>query len=188
MMSNEPCPFDYEDYQESDAPSASGIERIDVLVSEQLEAEQEVERITEELKEAKKRLEQVANKDLPDLMETLNLTMFQTKSGFTIKIKEDLRHSLPKSRKATGLAWLKDNQCGDIIKNVVSVPFVVGQEEKAQELLEQLRTMYGPMASLDGDVASQTLKATLKRLLDEGTVEVPFDLFGIVKQKTAKIN
>ena len=172
----------YSDYVEKPQVDADQIEQ---LVEKQREEEAEVERIEGELREAKARLSNIAERELPDLMEQMGITEFVTAKGYKIQVKKTFRCSVAGDNKAQALQWLKDHGHGAIIKNMVAVPFAVGQDEKAQELAQELRQRFGDAAQ-EAKVEPQTLKALLTRLMQQGE-DVPLDTFKGFEQKQANI-
>jgi len=68
----------------------------------------------------------------------------------------------------------------------MQVPFLVGQEDAASQLLSELRERFGT-ASEEAKVEPQTLKALLTKLLKEGK-EIPMETFGAYEQRQAKIS
>ena len=179
---------DYSDYIEfTDTPvPASGFEGLDKLIEQQRQAEAEVERLEEELRQAKKKLVDVSERQIPDLMDEMGFEEFVTKSGFKIQVKKTLRCSIGGDKKEQAIAWLKEHGHGDIVKRTVQVPFLVGQEDAASQLLSELRERFGT-ASEEAKVEPQTLKALLTKLLKEGK-EIPMETFGTYEQRQAKIS
>lgn len=176
---------DYSEFQE--APTESGFDKLDALVREQVQAEEEVAEAEAALKQAQQRYRDVAERQLPELMDEMGLAEFTTRDGFKISIKEELRHSLSRDRKAAALRWLEEHQHGDIIKRAVQVRFGQGEEDAVKRLMDALGELdMSDRAEMDRSVHASTLKALLKQLLDEG-VEVPLETFGAFRQRTAKI-
>lgn len=176
--------FDYSGFEV--APPESGFDNLDLLISEQRSAEEDVEKLESELRTAKGRLTDVSERQLPELMDEMGLVEFVTKKGFKIKIKKTLRCSIAGDRKRPAMAWLTNHGHGDIVKKTVTVPFMTGQEKQSDELLEELKERFGT-AGQDSKVENSTLRSLLTQLMKKG-VEVPMDVFGIFEQKTAKIS
>ncbi len=173
----------YDDFLE--APSQSGFNNLDKLIGLQRTHESKVERLEEELSTAKNQLKNIAEHELPTLMDQMGLKEFKTTKGFKIEIKKSLRVSISGARKEPAHQWLKDHEHGDIIKHFVVIPFMVNQVLEAKTLAEELEKRYGIVGN-EENVSPQTLKALITRLLKAG-VNIPMQTFGAFEQCTAKI-
>lgn len=173
----------YDDFLE--APTQSGFDNLDKLIGLQRGHESTVERLEEELSTAKNKLKNIAEHELPTLMDQMGLKEFKTNKGFKIEIKKSLRVSIAGAKKGPAHQWLKDHKHGDIIKRCVIIPFMVNEAEKAIELAEELEKKYGTVGNEEA-VSPQTLKALISKLLKQG-VDVPMQTFGAFEQCTAKI-
>lgn len=153
---------------------------------EQVEAELKVEEIEEQLKAAKKELNDIAEKRIPELMERADMESVTTASGKKVVVAETLRASIPKARRGEAYRWLDESGNGSIIKRKVQAQFAKNEEAEAQALLERLREVF-PLAEIEESVHASTLKAFVKERLENGE-EVDADLFGVFVQKRAKIS
>lgn len=178
--------FDYTGYSDKEAPTISGFDELDSLVTAQRAAQREVERIENELREAKAKLVDVSERQLPDLMDQMGLEKFETRDGFKIQVKKTLRCSIAGDRKWAAIKWLRENGHGDIVKQTVAVPFQIGKENEAHDLAVELRGRYGN-ASEDQKVEPPTLRSLLNELMEQG-VDVPLETFGAYEQRVAKIS
>ena len=177
---------DADDYLAYVQPTSGGdLSRLQELAEEQARAEAEVARIEAELTRAREALTDIAERQLPELMDEFGLETFKTRSGLNIKIKEIIRASIPKARAASAFAWLKEHGHAAMIKRVLSVSFGKGEDEQAEELLEQLSSEY----EIDdkASVHPQTLSAWVKEKLERGD-EIPLELFGVHRQRVSKID
>ena len=165
--------------------NTDGLVRLSKLAENLFDAETEVERIHNDLDTADNVRRQLAETEIPELMQDLGMEKFTTKSGLTISAKETIRANLAKVRLQAGLAWLRENGHGGLIKTAVSVPFSKGGDDDAQLLVDRLNGE-GISASYESKVHAGTLSAAVKTMLEEGE-EVPFDLFKVLIQRVAKI-
>ena len=142
-----------------------------------------VDDLTERLKEAQYKLTEVEQDLLPSAMDSANQTSCEIQGGITIAIKEDITMSLKAGNKERAFAWLRANQKGDLIKNIVSVEFGKGQDEHAQYLATLLKSEGFEYQQKDNaNVAS--LKAVIRRDLEQG-VDVPLQDFGAHQYRKA---
>ena len=105
--------------------------------------------------------------------------------GSKVKVVEDLFVSIPKdadNQKAC-YEWLENNGLGDISKNSVGMSFGKGEKRQAQELEDAISKL-GFIPEVKVSVHPSTLKATFKKLHEEGK-SVPDNMFNLfIGQKT----
>lgn len=162
-----------------------GLRQLSALAELQHEAEIEVERLTMELESAQRAVRSFSTKQIPDLMEDLDMASYTTTSGMEIKIKETIRANLPKGRLDAGLEWLRDNGHGGVIKSSVVVPFATGDDDAAMHLVDRLEGE-SIACTFEEKVNPQTLSAMVRALLADGEV-VDFELLGVFTQRVAKL-
>lgn len=165
--------------------SENELSEVSQLATQQFELEKKVERIENELEQAKKELAEVAEKKLPEKMELLGLSNFSTSGGIHVKISEKIRASLGVENRPKGHAWLEANGFGGMIKSSVVVAFKRDQLETANLLVDRLRTE-GLLTNLERKVEPATLTAFAKEQLSKGN-ELPLDIFGVFRQRIAKV-
>ncbi len=166
-------------------PSADGLKRLSELAIELNKAELEVAKIEEQLKKAKAAVTELAEKDIPELMDSLGVAEFKTTAGFKIKITETIRASIPDANKPAAMAWLDAHGHGGLIKRSIVVAFDREQQEAAQELQAELETKFENVKS-DLKVEPSTLRAFIGEQLEKGE-PIPLQLFGAWQQRIAKI-
>jgi hypothetical protein len=184
-------PFDYgSDADPDQAVVARAFAELDTktLALERGQAEQK--RIEELLDRIKKSNEQLANKDIPDLLASMRLDKCTTSSGIEVTVKRDIKASLPGhdriEARLGALRWLIDHGHGGVIKNVVTVDLDRGEDARADELVIELRAKgFEPIAKKD--VHAQTLGALVRELMAEGTI-VPKENFNLFDMKIAKLS
>jgi hypothetical protein len=128
---------------------------------------------------------ELREKVIPGLMDELGMQAFETQSGFTIRIVENVFANISEERKAAAHAWLDKNGHGGMIRRKVLVEFNREQGEDAKQLATDLHGKY-PAVSQEMAVNGNTLKAWAKRMLEDGE-DIPLSLFGVHTQKVAKI-
>ena len=178
--------MDYSDYTDEPAAPAS-LDKLRELAEAQAEQEQEVKRLEAELKDAKHSLQDIAERQIPEAMDSVGVEKFETADGLKIELQDKLRASIPNANKAAAYQWLDDHGHGNLIKRQLVVEFGRRDPEGAQALLEELK-----QRDLDGEVGAknevhpQTLAAFLRQALEQGE-DVPLELFGAYHQRSAKV-
>jgi hypothetical protein len=99
--------------------------------------------------------------------------------------KDDVRESLIR-RRNQALEWLRSNGHGDIIKSIISVMVPRGRERDAHQVLDAVSKAH-LTAQTNDQVHPSTLKSFVREQLKNGA-NIPFDVFGIVVGKFAKID
>jgi len=133
--------------------------------------------------EKKKRLER---QSLPDLMKEFDMTSTKLRDGTKVDIYEDLECAITEANQEAALKWLKSNDCGGIIKTVISIEFGRDELEAAEALAAQIRRLTNQPINVSEKVHWQTLKSTIRELREKG-VNVPLNLFSIFPFSRAKI-
>ncbi len=108
------------------------------LALDQKRKEAEVARIEEQLNVAKAELKQLAETDIPKLMDEAGMENYTTKDGIKIKINEKIRGSIPKATEAKAFEWLAEHGHGDLIKRLVSVQFNKDEEAWAAKFVRDM--------------------------------------------------
>lgn len=182
--------YDQADYETM--PQADKMEQLARLAKQQLDLETEVNEASNKLETAKKRLKDVQEGLLPDLMDELKLQKFSTKDGISIEVKETIRASPGGSKDLERFMrvcnWLKEHGHGRLIKRDISVQFGVGEEEFANQLLDQMRPVVDELGKNlvdDSNINTMTFSAFVREQLDAGK-EVP-DYFNVFRQRVSNI-
>lgn len=173
----------YEQFQEGAAPSdLATLSRLAVQLNE---AELAVAKLEEQMKAAHARVTELAERQIPELMDSLQLKTFTTTSGFRIDVKRTIRASIPAANKERAMKWLDDHGHSGLIKRSIMVAFDRTQEKEARKLEEQLSKKFENVKT-DSKVEPSTLRSFLGEQLEKGE-NVPMDLFGAYEQRIAKI-
>lgn len=174
------------DAAEADGPKTDNVMvRLQQLAEKQADAEQVLLKAQEATDAAKKALDQISERELPQAMEELGMEMFQTSSGLVIKIKETVRASIPKNSKSRALQWLREHGHAALIKRCVSIEFGRDEDEAAASLADELLSR-GLIVEDDASVHAQTLAAFVREALAEGK-DIPMDLLGVFRQRKSVI-
>lgn len=176
---------EYLEYIDKGNSDAGELSRLSNLASEQAAAEAEVARLEGELTKARERLRDFAERQVPELMDSIGIEEFKTSSGLKIKVDETIRAGISVANGPKAFAWLRENNHAALIKRAFSVTFGKGQDEKADAFAKELEAQ-----GLDADdkttVHPSTLAAFVREKLRNGD-EIPLDLLGVHRQRFAKI-
>lgn len=167
-----------------EAPDDNELARVAAVARKQWMLERETARLEEALEKKKKELNQVRDKELPDLMQEVGLSEFKLESGYKITTKNEVYCSMPDDPEP-GFQWLRDNNLEAVIKNFVSVGFGKGEDDVAAKAIRALYDM-GLQPEIKVSVHPSTLKALIKEQMGKGVV-VPLELFGAYAVTRAKI-
>jgi|TARA_R110000824_G_scaffold211314_1_gene397309 hypothetical protein len=163
-----------------------GLSLVSSLAHQQLILENKVASLEAEVKETKKDLRKIQEDLLPAAMHENNMKDFTMNDGSKIEIKKFYNGSVSKEKTQEAFDWLINNNHGDLIKNVVAVNFVRGQEAKADEFQKKLEEE-GESFNTRKWVEPMTLKGWIKTESEKG-VEIPADLFNIYIGEKTKID
>jgi len=157
------------------------------LQAERISAQRKI--AEEQLQRLKQAEDKLLNKDIPELLGQMRLDECMTSSGIEVKVKKDIRASLPghdryEARRAA-LSWLVDHGHGGVIKNLVSISLDRGEDACANDLVVDLRAR-GFEVETKKDVHAGTLGALVRELIAEGKI-VPRDIFNLFDQRVAKL-
>lgn len=173
---------DYSEYTKK-PQSGDALARLSDLANQQMDKAVEVERAEAELKRLTDEYRQIAEQDIPELMEELGIEEFTTTSGLKISIKEKVRASILAAKKAQAFQWMRENGHAGLIKRIVKVQFGMGDDELAQETVEMLKDLD---VEDESSIHNGTLCKFVREMQAEGK-EVPEALFSVHRQKVAGI-
>jgi len=170
------------------------LETVGRLAQEMLQLDAELEALSRSVEEKAKKREEISSQRLPELLDELGYSDLRLSDGRRLEMKSTVRASIPTEsgiartkdvfkqremhqRRLNALAWLREHDLGDLIKNEIAVQFSRGQEDEAADLYNELEAK-GLNASQDSTVNSQTLSAQVKELLAQGE-DVPLEVLGV---------
>ena len=165
--------------------STEGLSEVSKLALELKQAQEKLELAEELVKDWKRKVRQLAEEQLPEAMAELNLSNITLADGSSITVDKYYSASIPKDKQGEAFDWLVENGHGDLIKNQVSVSFVRGEEDKAQQFAEELSDNNFAVNTRKW-VEPMTLKGWCKGQTEKG-VNIPSDLFGLYIGNRAKI-
>ncbi len=176
----------YADYMDTETVDGSvSLAQLQILAERQAVIQSRVEDLEKQLESEKKLLRDISEQEIPELMDTVGVTDFKTRSGLRISIDEKIRAAIPKKKLHEALRWLELNGHGSLIKRKVSVAFGKGEESEAERLKSTL--IDGEYVFDDNaNVHPSTLSAFVREKLAEGE-EIPLDLLGVFRQRSTKV-
>jgi len=140
------------------------------------EKEDLLSNLEKQVKEVKKELLKLTDEDLPAMLQELGLTGFTLEDGSSISVKPTYGAHIKVSDREDAYEWLRKNEYGDLIKNVVSCTFGRGEDNTAVDFMSFAeKSGYSPQQKTD--VHSQTLKAWVRERVENGD-SFPMELFG----------
>jgi len=190
------------DLLEDVAPSSNEIGAVADMAQRMLELENEINRLDELSKQKKQDLKMLAEQDLPDLMQELNIRDFTLSNGAKVSVKDVIVASVPsqgaiekakdESKKAElemlqqqCFDWLRAEGAGDLIKSNVEVQFGRDEDDACTAFAEELRERQIYYKRAVG-VHPQTLNSFIKERMSEGK-QVPMEMFRIYAGRRANI-
>lgn len=176
------------DYGEDAADKVTGEGELSELtrLADQLEQyELEVAQAEEVLKAAQQKRDHLAQHVIPERMQACGQTDIGISGGRRLVLKETTKASIPNSSRIQAFRWLRENGHEALIKREIKLGFGKGKDNVAAALADDLRKQ-----GYDFDdkvtVHPQTLIGFVNQKLEAGE-DIPFDLFGIVRLKSAKV-
>ncbi len=183
------------------APASNSLGAVSDLAQTMFDTEKEIEDLEKLLKEKKQNLTKLAEQDLPDLMQELNMKDFTLNNGAKVEIQDIASGSIPSAtaimrakpedrpelelRQQQCFDWLRGNNAGDLIKSNVEVQFSKGEDEACNEFTKELRERNLFYRRAVG-VHHGRLNSFIKEQLADGK-DVPHDLFKIYVGRKAKL-
>jgi hypothetical protein len=122
-------------------------------------------------------IDTLEQRDLPDMMNQLDLTELKLQSGRRITLTDFINTSI--KDEAVCFAWLKEQGSDGIIKNEIKIAMPRGDNEAAQALSTKLHEE-GIPHTLKPTIHHATLKSTVKEILNGELRDLlPREAFGV---------
>ncbi len=190
------------DLLEDVAPASNELGAIADLAQRMFDLEAEIAQLEEHMKQKKQMLKMLAEQDLPDLMQELNIKNFTLSNGAKVEVKDIIQGSIP-SQGAIDRAkdpdeqeslrllqqqcfdWLREQGLGDLIKSQVEVQFGRNEDDACNAFTQELSSRNLAYKRAVG-VHPQSLNATLRERLSEGK-PIPLEMFRVYTGRKANI-
>ena len=190
------------DLLEDVAPASNELGAMTDMAQRMYDLQNEIAQLEETLKSKKQDLTKLAENDIPDLMQELNMKKFTLINGSEISIEDFLSASVPsqgaidrakdeQSRVSLQMLqqqcfdWLRNNGGASMIKSNVEVQFGKDEDDVCNEFTKRLRDekLYFKRAV---GVHPATLNKYLQERLGEGK-DVPLEMFRVYTGRKANI-
>ena len=162
----------------------SDLKYLTKLAADQAEAEADVERLEIELEAAKSTLRDIAENQIPELMDDIGVDSITTATGVKVTVGEKVRCGELKDAK--GLDWLREHEQGGLIKSELAIPFAKGSDSAAVKLTAYLKSK-GYSVEERSKVVWNTLAKAIREMMEEGE-DVPLEKLGAYIQRRAKLS
>jgi hypothetical protein len=156
-------------------PTLEGLGRASAMASEIEALEAQIAELNAKAKDLSEKLTILSERDMPALMDELNIKEFTLKNGRTVRIKPIYIGKIDADHKEEAYEWLEKNGYGSLVKTAVEARFGMGDIDQAKELAEKLEAA-GYVVNVGQSVHSATLGKFVKTMLVEGR-ELPEALF-----------
>ncbi len=154
------------------------------LVKELPNTKKAIDTKEDELKSVKKKAESISSEQIPNLMTEMQIEGLKTPHG-SIEVIQKYRAYISKANQPKAYGWLRKEGHGDIIKTELSASFGMGEDDKAQSLLADLRSK-GVNPNLKEGIHHATLSKWVEEMTSKG-IDIPDELFGVYIANETKI-
>ena len=144
----------------------------------------EIDQQEQNIKSLKEKQRKLSEEEIPTFLQEKGLTSIRLNNGTEVSVAEDIKPGVLVANRSFCYQWLRDNGFGDLIKNIVSVNFGMGEDQDAVNLKKQIDEL-GLVCAEKEDVHYQTLKAFVGEQHRKG-VNLP-DEFGVHVANKTKI-
>ncbi len=178
----------YGDFRDDTGPGSNINAVLNQLADELIAAQEEVERIEQELVVAKNLVKDITEKRIPAVTDGLE-GKFNLGNDRILEIKEDIRASVAGEKLGPAVEWLTEHKFDSIVKRSLGFEFGKNDHKKVAEfkkVMEPIIKELGLVMKEKNAIHPQTLLAWVKERLKEGD-EIPADTFGVFRQKSAKV-
>jgi len=178
----------YGDFREDIGPNSNLTIVLNQLADELIEALKEVAEAEQTLKDKKAYADDIAQVRIPAVTDGLE-GKFDLGNDRTLEVKEEIRASVAGEKLAPAVQWLDEHDYSSIVKRTVVFEFGKDDDEKVKKFKEAIAPIVRDQRLVFKEKAAihpQTLLAWVKERLKEGDT-LPVEIFGIFRQKTAKV-
>ena len=144
----------------------------------------EINQQEQNIKSLKEKQRKLSEEEIPTFLQEKGLTSIRLNNGTEVSVSEVILPGVLVDNRPFCYQWLRDNGFGDLIKNIVSVNFGMGEDQDAVDLKKQIDEL-GLVCAEKEDVHYQTLKAFVGEQHRKG-VNLP-DEFGVHVANKTKI-
>jgi len=159
------------------------MQTISKLCQDLKKAQNDIEEKEAEVKRLVEKETLISSELIPNLMAEMNIAMLKLSDGTMVEAVPTYKAYITKANQLKAFDWLRKNGYGDIIKNDISIEFSMGEDAKAKEVLDLLRSK-GTTPIQKEHVHHMTLSTFVREQTEKGQ-DIPDDLFGVhISSKT----
>lgn len=148
--------------------------------------EDQIKSLERNIKTIKEQADKISSDVIPGLLSEQGLSSLKLTDGSKITIQKKVRCAVRKDCNEQAHQWLRENELGDIIKNVVAVQFGKGEDNKAAEMYS-LASQQGYEPEQKETVHAGTLAAVLRERVEAG-LDMPSEFFTKLVEDETKIS
>jgi hypothetical protein len=183
------------------APASNELGAIAEAAERAQKLRDEIEVLTQQLKDKEQKLKSLTEQEMPDLMHELNIKDFTLIDGSKVGLVDFVSASIPSAgaierakgdnkeelyeRQQQCFEWLRDHGGAELIKSNVEVAFGKGEDENCKQFKKELRNKNIFYRDSMG-VHPQSLKAFIGECLGRG-IKVPNDMFKLYTGQKVQI-
>lgn len=167
-------------------------DRMEILkaaLRDMLRQQRMISTMEEDLKAAKKALDELASKRVPDLMAQIQVDSLTLEGGYKVELKDFVSGSLPKddAKRKAAIAWLEEHNGGDLITTDVIVSFGRKQHNSAGAFIVDVQNRLGVQPDVKEGVHPQTLAKFAREKIQNGE-EIDLQTLGLYAGRVAKLS
>ncbi len=162
------------------------------LCAEMQTIEADIARYEKLVSTKKEELLRVSTQQLPELLRQFGMSEIKLTDGSKVTMSKKYYAAIKEDNKEAAYDWLRENDCGHIIKEKLEIPFEKckkGETNTEYENLKEVLDEAGVSYIEKGDIPWQTLRAFAKEQMEdsEKSEEFPKELFGVFIQDVVQI-
>ena len=171
-----------------DLMEQTDINSLSMHVEKLTDLQKSIEHTEKQVKDLKAQYDKISQEVIPNILAEQGLQSLKLADGTMLDVSKKYSCTLPKdpAKKEAAYQWLRDNDLGDIIKNEVAVAFGVGEDDKAEQMLN-LAAKQGYEPVQKSKVEPMTLKALYRERVEAG-LDMPSDLFHLFVRDETKLS
>jgi len=171
-----------------DLMEQTDINSLSMHVEKLTDLQKSIEHTEKQVKDLKAQYDKISQEVIPNILAEQGLQSLKLADGTMLDVSKKYSCTLPKdpAKKEAAYQWLRDNDLGDIIKNEVAVAFGVGEDDKAEQMLD-LAAKQGYEPVQKSKVEPMTLKALYRERVEAG-LDMPSDLFHLFVRDETKLS
>jgi hypothetical protein len=165
-------------------PEESEVSDLASLIQKQVNLENLIAELEMKLDDAKAKLFNVSERDIPEKFNELRISSFTMEDGSKVEVKPYYAANINEQNHNQVFEWLRKNDMDDIIKHEVKVAFGKGEDSECNRLRDALNVLNVNYTDKEY-VHPQTLKAFVKEQIEKMSERLgegekfPMDLFSV---------